>query len=81
MFIRSQDKEKFGEYREVFVVQASVMGTVATKDVTKLGDYKTYEVALAIVDKIQHQLLRNIKQFGNPHIIINMPENEDGLYE
>lgn len=78
MFIRSQDKEKFGDYKEVFVVNASIMGTVAHKDVTKLGDYKSNEKALDIVDNIQHEIAQHINRYGSTNIIYEMPESEEG---
>jgi hypothetical protein len=53
MWIRSQDERSFGDYKEVYIIEASIMGVSGATDDTKLGDYETPERALEVLDEIE----------------------------
>jgi hypothetical protein len=66
MWIRSQDRRSFGDYKEVYIVEASIMGVSGAADDTKLGDYDTPERALEVIDKLENHIRDNRTIFYMP---------------
>ena len=71
MLIRSQDKCFLGEYKEIYIVDASIMGASGAVDDSKLGDYETHEEALEVLDAIEDHMKAKTE-------IYYMPEEKGG---
>lgn len=72
MWIRSQDRRSFGDYKEVYIVEASIMGVSGATDDTKLGDYETPERALKVMDEIENHVHAK-------RMIYHMPKEKGGV--
>lgn len=77
MWIRSQDRLSLGDYKEVYIIDSSIMGVSGAADDTKLGDYETPEMALEVLGGIEKRLVNHMRMREDFLFLLEMPTLEE----